>query len=332
MKAYSSVLLLICSIVVFSCSRDNDEQVVEIPKFDYPETITFETNLSSYNVYQGTPAELVPSSDFHLYELSAVLFTDFAYKQRLVKLPAGVTMKKSSTGKIDFPNGTILVKTFYYFKDERDTTLGKNIIETRLLIKENETWNIATYQWNEQQSEATLAISGADKQLSWINKNGNTRSTLYHLPSQNECITCHQSTSVMTPIGPTVRNLNRNVQRNGSTQNQLDYLHSAGLLENLSAANELNIVDYKNVSIGLEDRARAYLDMNCSHCHNPTGWEESSQRDFDFRYETPLSSTGIEQGKSRIQMAIINGEMPFIGTTVIDHEGINLLLAYLNEL
>ena len=42
-----------------------------------------------------------------------------------VKVPAGTQMTKSSDETIDFPNGTILTKTFYYYNDERDTTLGK---------------------------------------------------------------------------------------------------------------------------------------------------------------------------------------------------------------
>ena len=225
-----------------------------------------------------------------------------------------------------------MVKTFFYFKDERDTSLGKNIIETRLLIKENNYWNIATYKWNENQTDATLEIDGFDKQVSWVNHNGTSRSTIYHLPSQNECITCHHSNSVMTPIGPTIRNLNRNVHRDGVTQNQLEHLHNKGIMESLNSSNEMKIGDYKDLSLGLEERARAYLDINCSHCHNPRGWEESSQRNFDFRNETPLNNTGIEQGKKRIQMAITNGEMPFIGTTVLDDEGVKLVLAYLNSL
>ena len=91
MNKHSVLFLAIFSLIQLSCSRD-ENRAVEIPIFNFPETITFKTNLSSYNIYQGTASELVPANDFHLYELSSSLFTDFAYKQRLVKLPVGQTM------------------------------------------------------------------------------------------------------------------------------------------------------------------------------------------------------------------------------------------------
>jgi len=98
--------------------------------------INFAPNLAAYNIYKGVMSDLIPANDVHPLELSTALFTDYAEKQRLVKVPAGTMMYANGDGLPDFPNGTILVKTFYYYDDVRKPDRGKRIIETRLEIKQ----------------------------------------------------------------------------------------------------------------------------------------------------------------------------------------------------
>ena len=206
------------------------------------------------------------------------------------------------------------------------------MIESRLLIKEDGIWNTATYIWNQSQTDASLDLAGQDTRVSWINGNGNRNSTLYHIPSQNECFTCHQSIASLTPLGPTLRNLNRMVNRNGASVNQVHHLQSQGLLNDFYLEEISQMVDYEDSNAPLSERARAYLAMNCAHCHNPSGWEKSSQRSFDFRYETSLDQTGIRSKKDKIERTLMNGRMPFIGTTLLDEEGVRLISDYLNSL
>jgi uncharacterized repeat protein (TIGR03806 family) len=326
----STIALIVLTIV--ACSRDNRFNIVEIPDFDFPQTTVFEQQLSAYQLFEGTSADLVPAADVHLLELSSILFTDYAHKQRLVKLPEGKEMTATSNETIDFPDGTILVKTFFYYQDERDTTLGKRIIETRLLIKESNTWNVATYLWNEAQTDATLELNGVDTPVSWMDANGSSRSTLYHIPDENECIACHQSNNSMTPLGPTLSNLNQLVARNGATVNQLTHFQQLGILNKFQVSQVSKMPDYTDSNIALMQRGRAYLAMNCAHCHQPTAWRASAERDFDFRYETPLNQTGIAREKDRIIDAILEGEMPFIGTTMLDEEGVRLMREFVEAL
>ena len=316
--------------IVYSCV-DNDGEVI-IPEFDFAQTVIFEQNLSSYNVFQGTMSDLIPSDDFKLLELSSTLFTDYAYKQRLVKVPHGMQMTRLNDNSIDFPDGTILTKTFFYYDDERDPSSGKKIIETRLLIKKNNTWNAATYTWNESQTDATLHLNGVNTPISWINKNGVKRSTTYQVPTRNQCISCHQSNLRMKPLGTTLRNLNVNIKRNGSTLNQLTHLQNTGILNKFSIHQIDQIVNYNDSNASISERGRAYLEMNCAHCHNPNGWELPASEGFDFRYETPLNQTGILGEQDNIIELISNGEMPFLGTTVIDDEGLALLIQYIQSL
>ena len=334
MKNYLFYFLGLVIILANSCKNNNfrDEEYVQIPDFDFQKSIKFKESLSEYKIFEGLPSDLVPSKDFHLLELSSKLFTDYAHKQRLVKLPAGTKMKKLEDGSVEFPNGTILTKTFFYYNDERDKSLGKQIIETRLEIKENDIWNVATYIWNKQQTDATIETNGLETKISWISDNGTTRSTNYQVPTENQCMTCHQSNSKMTPLGPTLRNLNRTVYRDSTNLNQIDYLQSVGILNEFDISQINNIVDYKNTKASLTERSRAYLDMNCAHCHNPKGWDESTQRRFDFRYETPLEQTGFLRKKEKVVNTMMRGKMPFIGTTMLDEEGIELINEFTGSL
>ncbi|MEL7534414.1 MAG: hypothetical protein AAFN10_24120 [Bacteroidota bacterium] len=334
MKKTIICIIGLISVIIIACNPDrvgpNGE--VRIPDFTFPQTTVFEQNLSAYNIFTGDPADLIPADDYHLMELSSILFTDYAHKQRLVKVPAGTKMTRLNDGTIEYPDGSILTKTFFYQNDERDASLGKRIIETRLEIKESGTWNIATYRWNSDQTEATLALDGSDTQVNWISADGSSQSTLYHVPSQNECMTCHQSNSSISPIGPTLRNLNRMVERNGTELNQLLHLQAVGALNDFDVNQVSKIVDYNDASAALSERGRAYLDINCAHCHNPSGWDYATERQFDFRYETPLEQSGILFEEEKISNALLDREMPFIGTTILDQEGVNLMIEYLESL
>lgn len=320
-------------IIIVSCrENDFDDRTIEIPQFNFSQTISFHSNLSTYKIFEGTPSNLIPSDNFEILELSSVLFTDYAHKQRLVKVPEGTSIERLDDGSLDFPDGTILTKTFFYYNDERDTSLGKRIIETRLEIKDSGIWNVATYLWDESQADATLKLDGYDTRVSWINSLGNNLSTLYHVPTKNECMTCHQSNSTITPIGPTLLNLNKKVNRKDVEVNQLDYLKSIGIMEHFSTTAIPHMVNYKDLSANISERGRAYLALNCAHCHNPDAWKTPAQKDFDFRYGVEFELTGIKAGKDKISRNIINQEMPFIGTTIMDEEGVSLLIEYLDGL
>lgn len=315
-----------------SCVNDNGFGDVTIPDFDFPSTVIFEENLSAYNIFEGNSQDLVPMSDFHLLELNAPLFTDYAKKQRLIKVPAGTEITKIGNNILDFPDETILTKTFYYYNDDRDTSLGKRVIETRLMIKSNGVWNVATYIWNDAQTDGVLSLNGADTPINWTTSSGQNRSTVYHIPDENECIACHQSNNEIIPLGTTLKNTNRNVTRNGTIINQLTHLQSVAILNQFDVTQVSRMVNYKDGTIALEERARAYLDINCAHCHNPTAWETPAEQDLDLSYEVALNQTGIIQEADDISEFLTSGEMPFIGTTMLDDEGVDLIIDFINGL
>ena len=71
------------------------------------------------------------------------------------------------------------------------------------------------------------------------------------------------------PIGPKSRNLNFEVTQHNESINQIDYWIEKGLVE--SHDPQKVVADWKNKEESLDDRARAYLDVNCGHCHMPGG-------------------------------------------------------------
>lgn len=326
-----AVFVLLITIVCIEATHGNDDGG-GVPVFSLPETVVFEKTLAAYHLFEGPPVDLIPASDFHEVTLNSILFTDYAHKQRLLKIPAGTKMTSLPDGTIAYPDGTILAKTFFYQNDERDARSGKQLIETRLEIKEEGKWNVATYLWNQAQTDAILALEGADLPVKWISAEGISQSTRYHVPTQNECIACHQRDAAITPIGPSLRNLNRMVERDGTNINQLAHLQAAGVLSDMDPNQVSAIVDYMDERASLAERGRAYLDLNCAHCHNPAGWKNSSQRSFDFRYDTPIEQTGILPKHEKILRTMLRKRMPLVGTSMLDEEGLDLIRAYFQSL
>ncbi|MEM6927495.1 MAG: hypothetical protein AAF602_11230, partial [Myxococcota bacterium] len=283
----------VASIVAMSWACSDRVPAYDLD-FDVPRSEAFAPLLSDYGLYQEPAASLEPAADVLLYELSSELFTDYARKQRLVRVPEG-----SSVSLVDdtlaFPEGTVLAKTFYYPDDMRSASSSRRILETRLLVKTEGLWNAATYLWNEPQTEATLLLTGWTTETTWIDPEGQSRTTEYVVPHEGECVTCHQADDTAVFLGPTLVNLNRPVMRDGIEQNQLDYLASEGVLEVGAGAAMPSVPDYRDATVPLDERVRAYLDINCAHCHNPGGWEEATERELDVRFTTPLIRTGIER-------------------------------------
>lgn len=78
---------------------------------------------------------LKPKDGVYEFGLSTPLFTDYAKKQRLIKLPPSTTFEITPEGEMVFPDITLIAKTFYYppLRGKRNNI--NRIIETRLLQK-----------------------------------------------------------------------------------------------------------------------------------------------------------------------------------------------------
>lgn len=287
-------------------------------------------DLSAYSIFQGNPANLNPSAEFKLYEIPTTLFSDYAEKQRLIKIPAGTKMTAENNGLPLFPEGTILVKTFYYFNDKRDKSKGINLLETRLLIRSDSKWNVGTYLWNKEQTDAHLITTGFNKTVNWIAEDGKANVISYHVPSNRECTTCHNVSNVTVPIGPKIRNLNIDVERNGVRVNQLNYFQNEGWMNATDPLGYVHLPNSSDASEPIDKRARAYLDVNCAHCHNQGGFASGSN--VFFSYDLSFDETRIANKKSGILNILSKGDMPKLGTTLVDEDGLALIKTYIESL
>ncbi|MBR9846675.1 MAG: hypothetical protein GYB35_11510 [Algicola sp.] len=317
------------------CNTDNLSMYSNVYSFTtatLPVVAEFRPNLSELNLFTGNLGDLQPSPFAFQYDLNTRLFTDYATKQRLIALPEGEKMTYNGDGFPLFPDNTVIAKTFYYNNDETDESQGKNIIETRLLIKLNGSWELGNYKWNESQTDAVLDTDGAVVPVTWVNTEGESQSVNYEIPSSTDCFTCHSNNSQTTPIGPKLRTMNFNV--NGS--NQLQALIDNEMLDGLSDPSTVTVLpDWEDTSLGLARRARAYMDINCAHCHIEGGFCDT-QSILRLAYETDYEESNISIRRNsilaRIQNTIPEYGMPLIGTTILHDEGVSLLVDYINSL
>ncbi len=301
------------------------------PIYAIPE---FLPTLSELQLFEGNLSDLKLNTTVQEYSVSTPLFIDYSYKLRSVAIPNGEQMEYNGEGLLLFPDNTILAETIYYFNDERDPDLGKKIIETRMLIKKNGQWNSGNYLWNDEQTEAFLDEDANMVQIDWIDDQGNDRMINYRVLPKTLCLQCHSKNGSTTPIGPKPRALNFIYKGN----NQIQYFVDNGLLTGTPDVSQIAVLpDWTDTSLLLEDRARAYLDVNCAHCHQPGGSYNINYGDsFEFRFETSFEDSNIYEARVAIQdrmnTQIPSYFMPLLGTTVIHAEGVALIDAYIESL
>lgn len=266
-----------------------------------PVTIDYEAKkpakfLSEMNFFHVVDGKLTtePNNGVVPYDVTTPLFSDYTEKYRYVWMPEGVSAEYNDLGPFDFPVGTVLIKTFSYLNDMRDPAKGERIIETRLLINNSQGWKGWVYLWNEDRSDAELKIAGTTVDVEWIHSDGETRTNNYIVPNINQCKGCHEQDGKLSPLGPKARYLNREYDYHGGAMNQITRLQDAGYLKGAPAdlSSIDTVVDYSDESAPLDKRARAWLEINCMHCHNPVGPASTTGFVLDY-YETDPVKLGV---------------------------------------
>lgn len=294
--------------------------------------IAFRPTLSEMNLFVGNLDDLEITPFAFEYNLNTTLFTDYAHKQRIIALPEGTSMAYDGDGLPVFPDNTVIAKTFYYNLDERDLSLGRTIIETRILIKLNGEWETGDYKWNDNQTEAFLDGAGSTLPIAWIDAAGNSNSTTYKIPSNTDCFTCHANNDNIIPIGPKLRSMNFEI--NGV--NQLEQFINNQQLTGINHSASVRVLpNWKDTALPIETRARAYMDINCAHCHIPGG-TCADDSTLNLAFETGLEDSNILEQTTlidyRVSFYLEGLSMPLIGTTMRHTEGLDLIQEYMNTL
>lgn len=316
------------------------------------ESMPFQS-LSDYQFFEGDLKNLEPTFGVVPYTLNSTLFSDYAKKKRFIWMPNNYKASfVNENAPLDFPIGTILIKNFYY-----DNVLPANttqIIETRLMIKKQEGWVFANYAWNNEQTDAAYDLSGSYIDVQW-QQEGEVKSVQYRIPAESNCHTCHKVMEVAQPIGPKPRNLNLTYNYNDGPANQLDKFVSIGYLENSLPATIASLPNYNDTSETLENRVRAYLEINCAHCHSEETHCAYRPMRFDYSETSNHTNIGVcvdadtdlgfdlghivEPGDARnsvlhfrLNTTEPSERMPLLARTIVHAEGVQLIEDWINTL
>lgn len=247
--------------------------------------------LSAFGFFDGSPDK--PSAKLIAYTLNVPLFSDYAEKHRYIYLPPGREITSGEDGRFVFPVGTALIKSFGYEQDGKFRT-----VETRLLLHRADGWVALPYIWRADGKDADLRVGGARIPIAFTALNGTKMSINYAVPNKNQCKECHGKAGQVVPIGPRIGNLL-----------PLKIANFA-LFEKAAAGRRDVWPPFNDPSLGTtEERVRAYLDVNCSHCHNPKGAASNSGL-FLGREVTDPVALGI--GKRPVAAGRGSGENDFV--------------------
>jgi uncharacterized repeat protein (TIGR03806 family) len=314
--------------------------------------------LSAYGLFQGNGSTQEPADGIIPYDLNTPLFSDYTTKYRFVRLPAGTHASYDDAEVFEFPVGAIIAKTFASLNHLADSSRGRRLLETRLLIHRPEGWIGLPYVWNEEQTEAVLQIAGGTRPVRWIHSDGRERTNDYLIPNVNQCLGCHENQKVLRPIGPKARNLNKDFGYAEGAENQLTHWSKAGILSGAPAPEQApRLAVWNDPASGtLEQRARAWLDINCAHCHNPRGPARTSGLDLAVSqtdrhqwglWKTPIAAGRGSGGRSydivpghpddsilvyRIESTEPGVMMPELSRRLVDEEGAALVRQWVASL
>ncbi|WP_447940557.1 SO2930 family diheme c-type cytochrome [Pseudoxanthomonas mexicana] len=371
-KPYRQGLLLVIALLGLALAACRPSAGVHFFAEGQPKT------LGEWGVLRIEGGKLHLNAGVVPYDLNTPLFSDYAHKLRTVWMPEGTSATYQPEQSFDFPVGTILSKTFYYplpagqvwdgtsvartppsqssLEGEALDLAKVRLIETRLLVHRAEGWVALPYVWNDAQTEATLKRTGELVSLELVDAGDAREAVDYQVPDQNQCGGCHitdNKSRKLLPIGPKARHLNRSFDYAGGRENQLAHLARVGYLTGVPAGPP-RLADAMDATASLDARARAYLDVNCGHCHSATGpaitsglWLDAGTQDrlkLGFCKQPIAAGKGtgnrlhdIEPGNAAASIFEFRMDsddpaimMPELGRSVVHREGLQLIRDWIN--
>jgi uncharacterized repeat protein (TIGR03806 family) len=311
-----------------------------------------------------------PAAGVIPFSSNATQWADYATAERWLALPGQTTVQMYESpisipetfysGQVFFPKDGVLAKTFSLEMEHGNSRSGRRL-ETQILHFDGNAWRGYSYAWNDEQTDATLVgAAGADRSLTVSDTNapGGRRKQTWHYPSRAECLQCHNPWAGYT-LAFTLPQLNKDHAYGAVTDNQLRTYEHAGLVALVSKSKQAPIQLPSKLSnpcdqtVGLVERARSYLHVNCSHCHQ---FGAGGTADIDLRYDLPIAQTKIlearpVQGTFEIAGAQIvapgdpyrsvlfyrmcklgRGRMPHIGSEMVDEKGLRLMRDWIRNL
>ena len=297
----------------------------------------FPRSLSEFGFFADGARQL-PAAGVTPYALNTPLWSDGAEKLRFIYLPEGTQLTADGEGLLQFPVGSAIIKTFAFGEGAE-----RRLIETRVLLHRAEGWVALPYRWNAEQTEATLALAGG--RIDLTTPAGEAIS--YAIPNKNQCKTCHSRDGAVIPIGPKARNL---------SAEWLGEMVEAGALDRVPAGAD-SLPDWRTHATGpAAPLARAYLDVNCAHCHQPGGGASNSGLDLRWEQSDPHAigimkrPVAAGRGAGGHDFSVLPGQpeasillyrmdsaepgiaMPELGKATVDTDGVAVVRRWIAEM
>jgi hypothetical protein len=284
------------------------------------------------------------------YEPSYALWTDGAVKRRFVSLPAGTSIDATTPDDLRYPVGAQFWKEF----NIQDGKGGTKLAETRLLRKVDGGWLYTSYVWNE---DATRALQQNQGVIDLFDLN-------HDVPTRDQCNECHKGRSDFVlgwdlillgegATGVTRESLIANGQLtsqagavtslsipgNAVERAALGYMHvncgvschnrelqsdaeSSGFFARLSADTLGSVLDTEVITSGVNkvpDQNRGSIPE-----------DPASGAFYDIRPGDPERSLAL--ARMQIRTGSQKGQMPRIGTHVVDEAGVSAVKAFIEAM
>jgi len=355
----SMIFLATCILFSLISCENKKQDVIVLPEEEMVMDLSSigKVKLSDYGFFKGGLKELAPAEGVIPYGLNAALFTDYAFKKRFIKIPKGLKATYNPDEVLDFPEGTVLIKNFYYPADFRNPEGNLRILETRLLIKESGIWKTLPYIWNDEQTDAFLIVAGKNLDVTWTHHDGEVRKINYSVPNMNQCKGCHLKGDAVMPIGPSARQLNSDYHYAQGKLNQLVHWQELNVIDGLPSITQIpKLVSYDDEQFSVDQRARAWLEINCAHCHRADGPAKNSGLHL-LANEKDLAKLGVGKapvaagkGSGGLLYDIVPGRpdqsilqfriesihpgimMPELGRSITHVEGVELVRKWISEM
>lgn len=163
------------------------------------------------------------------YSVNAPFWSDGLHKERWLALPGKETIDYTKTRGWNFPDKTVIVKSFA-IEQEDGAPASRKWIETRFLTKQQGEWFGYSYLWNDAATDAVLIpASGVDKTFTVKTPTG-FRQQVWHYPSRAECMVCH-SRAANYVLGFSSLQMNKTHDYGTCTDNQLRVFEHLGILQ-----------------------------------------------------------------------------------------------------
>ncbi len=321
----------------------------------------FPTKLSATGLFTAVKDHKL-ADGVYPFSVNVQAWADGATSVRFVALPGKSAVQwhdeRQKIGYVEwlpfsqvFPKDSVLGRTLTLELEPGKTKR----IETQLLHYDGAFWQAYTFAWNDDQTDAELVpADGTEKYFTVADKRvpGGKREQTWSFASRTQCLTCHTPWAEVT-LAFNPDQLNKPV----GGKNQLVTMCDLGMIERLDKAKkpkeaftDANTAklpkhtDPHDDKAKLDDRARSYLHVNCSHCHRNGGGGSvpfELTKGSDLKQVLDVKPTRGDFGLSEARI-IKKGEpfhstllfrmakfgkdrMPHIGSELPDREGLRLV-------